>query len=166
MKRKAFLRLRERYRRRGKTFIYADECGFERQVTRCYARAPRGQKVHGLRSGQKRPRTSLIAARVESGDFIAPFLFPGTCDTDTFNLWLKDYLCPLLNENHVVVIDNAAFHKSDETCERVAATGATILFLPPYSPDLNPIEHDFASIKKTREFNENETLDNIIKMYN
>lgn len=88
MKRKVFLRLRERYRRRGKTFIYADESGFELHAVRRYGRAPRGEKVYGLRFGQKRPRTSLIAARVESGDFIAPFLFPGTCDAGIFNAWL------------------------------------------------------------------------------
>jgi putative transposase len=165
MKRKAFLRLRERYRRRGKTFIYADECGFEKNVTRRYGRAPRGEKIYGLRSGLKRPRTSLIAARVEDGGFIAPFLFPGTCDADTFNLWLETHLCPLLHEDHVVIIDNATFHKSDETAELIRATGATLLFLPPYSPDLSPVEPDFANIKKIREYNEHSSIDEIIRNY-
>lgn len=165
MKRKAFLRLRERYRRRGKTFIYADESGFEKSVTRRYGRAPRGEKVYGLRSGLKRPRTSLIAARVEGGNFIAPLLFPGTCDTDTFNLWLKTYLCPLLHEDHVVVIDNATFHKSDETKTLIQDTGATLLFLPPYSPDLSPVENDFANMKNIREYNEHLSVDEIVASY-
>lgn len=166
MKRKAFLRLRERYRRRGKTFIYADESGFELHVTRRYARAPRGQKVYGLRSGRQRPRTSLIAARVEGGDFIAPFLFQGNCDTDIFNAWLETYLCPLLEDTHVVVIDNVQFHKSEKTKQLIESRGAILLFLPPYSPDLSPVENDFANMKNIREFNEHETIDNIIRMYN
>jgi len=70
-----------------------------------------------------------------------------------------------LNEKHIVVMDNAAIHKSEKTRELIANTGATLLFLPPYSPDLNPVEKDFANIKKLREFNENETIDDIIKMY-
>ena len=63
------LRLRERYHRRGQQFVYIDESGFERETTRRYGRAPRGQPVHGLRPGRARPRTSLMAARFEGGDF-------------------------------------------------------------------------------------------------
>lgn len=80
-------------------------------------------------------------------------------------MWLKDYLYPHLTPNHVVVMDNAAFHKSQTTRDIIAATGATILFLPPYSPDLNPIEQDFATLKKIREYNEHLSLDQIINMY-
>lgn len=165
MKRKKFLRLRERFSRRGMSFVYLDESGFEPEVTRRYARAVRGQKVHGKRSGHKRPRTSLIAARMESG-FEAPILFTGNCNTKFFNAWLKRELQPLLNKKHVVVMDNVPFHKGLKTREIITETGAKILFLPPYSPDLNPIEQDFATIKKIREYNEHETLDNIVKNYN
>ena len=165
MKRKVFLRLRERYRRRGKVFVHVDESGFELHAVRRFGRAPRGEKVYGLRSGLKRPRTSLLAARVEKGPFVAPFLFPGTCDADIFNAWLETYLCPILNDTHVVTIDNAAFHKSEKTRALIEATGAILLFLPPYSPDLSLIEPDFANIKKIREYNENETLDHIVRFY-
>ena len=165
MKRRAFLRLRERYRRRGLSFVYLDESGFEPETTRQYARAPRGQKVHGKRSGHKRPRTSLIAARMGE-KFEAPVLFEGNCNTDFFNEWLNKELCPLLGAEHVIVMDNVPFHKGTKTREIIQKTGAKILFLPPYSPDFNPIEKDFATIKKIREYNEHETLDNIIKNYN
>lgn len=165
MKRKKFLRLRERFSRRGNSFVYLDESGFEPEATRQYARALRGQKVHGKRSGHKRPRTSLIAARMDSG-FEAPVLFTGNCNTAFFNAWLSKELQPLLNKNHVVVMDNVPFHKGLKTREIITETGAKILFLPPYSPDLNPIEQDFATIKKIREYNEHETLDNIVKNYN
>lgn len=77
MKRKAFLRLRERYARRGKSFVYVDESGFESETVRRYAWSSKGQKVYGLRSGHTRPRTSLLAARMGSA-FEAPILFEGT----------------------------------------------------------------------------------------
>jgi transposase len=163
-KRQAYLRLRERYHRRGKEFVYVDESGFTSSVTRRYAYAPKGQRVAGLCSGQRRPRTSLIAARMGS-TFAAPLLFEGTCNTALFNAWLEHTLCPLLNATHVVVMDNVPFHKSANTHTLIARTGATLLFLPPYSPDLNPIEHDFATLKKLREYNEHDTLDPLIKTY-
>jgi len=113
-KRKAYLRLRERYRRRGKGFVYVDESGFASSVPRRYAYAPKGQGVYGLRSGQRGPRTSLIAARM-GNTFTAPLLFEGTCNTSLFNAWLEKALCPLLNDSHVVVMDNVPFHKSART---------------------------------------------------
>lgn len=85
--RRQFLRLRERYRRQGKTLIYLDESGFELSTQRQYAYAPRGCSVLGYRNGQKRPRTSLLAARLHKG-LIAPLLFPSTCNAALFNLWL------------------------------------------------------------------------------
>lgn len=163
-KRKAYLRLRARYERRGKELVYIDESGFAPTVTRCYAYAPKGQRVYGLRSGHRRPRTSLIAARIGK-TFAAPLLFEGTCNTALFNAWLEQELCPLLNNTHVVIMDNVPFHKSPTTQTLLNRQGATLLFLPPYSPDLNPIEHDFATIKKIREYHEHDTLDHLINTY-
>ena len=117
-----------------------------------------------MRPGNSRPRTCFLAAQI-GGTLQATQLWEGTCNTHIFNHWLEESLCPVLNENHVVVMDNAAFHKSNKTQELIEQTGATLLFLPPYSPDFNPIEHDFAAIKKRREFHEHETIDSIIKSY-
>lgn len=163
-KRKAYLRLRDRYRRRGKEFVYVDESGFAPTVTRRYAYAPKGQRVAGRCSGHRRPRTSLLAARIGQ-TFAAPLLFEGTCNTSLFNAWLAYELCPLLNATHVVIMDNVPFHKGAHTHALLKATGATLLFLPPYSPDLNPIEQDFAALKKRREYNEHATLDHLISTY-
>lgn len=165
MKPKAYLRLRERYVRRKKTLVYVDESGFAPEVVRQYGRAPRGRKVHGLRPGNSRPRTCLLAAQIE-GSVQATQLWEGTCDTLTFNHWLEHLLCPILSDKHVVVLDNATFHHSTTTKELIEQAGATLLFLPPYSPDFNPIEQDFAAIKKRREFHAHETIDTIIKNYN
>ncbi|MCK4767985.1 MAG: transposase [Desulfobacula sp.] len=70
-----------------------------------------------------------------------------------------------MNNTHVVVMDNVSFHKGPATKQLIEKTGAVLLFLPPYSPDFNPIDHDFATIRSIREYNENETIDDIIKMY-
>ncbi len=162
--RKRFLRLRERFFRRGKQPVHIDECGFAPSMARRYGYAPKGRRVDGLASGHRRPRTSLIAARME-GRLAEPLLFEGTCDTVGFNSWLQTQLCPRLNAQHLVILDNAAFHKSPETAQLIAATGATLLFLPPYSPDFNPIEHDFAALKKRREYRDTVSLEEIVKAY-
>lgn len=141
-----------------------DECGFAPFVTRRYAYAPKGQRVYGLTAGQRQPRTSLIAARIEGG-LHGPFLFDGMCDTTVFNCGLDHLLCPRLTDAHVVIMDNAPFHKSPETARLIKKAGATLLFLSPYSPDFNPIEKDFAALKKNREYNEHATLDTIVKHY-
>ena len=140
--------------------MYLDECGCVSSTARRYGYAPKGQRVDGLVSGHRRPRTSLIAARMAE-----PLLFDGTCDTGVFNPWLKTRLCPRLNAHHLVIMDHAAFHTSSETAQLIAATGATLLFLAPYSPDLNPIEHDFSALKKRREYQDQATIDDIVRGY-
>jgi len=62
-------------------------------------------------------------------------------------------------------MDNVSFHKRAKTQALIHATGASLLFLPPYSPDLNPIEHDFATLKRLREYNEHESLETLVKTY-
>ena len=120
--------------------------------------------MYGLTSEHRRPRTSLIAARIGQ-DVAEPVLFDGTCDTEVFNAWLTTRLCPRLTHEHLVIMDNAAFHTSSATVQLIEETGATLLFLPPYSPDLNPIEHDFAALKKHREYDETASIDKIVKEY-
>ncbi|MYK20577.1 IS630 family transposase, partial [Candidatus Poribacteria bacterium] len=93
-------------------------------------------------------------------------LFEGCCDALAFNTWLSEMLCPLLDDSHVVIMDNASFHKGSETAALIRASGASLLFLPPYSPDLNPIEKDFANIKRIRQYNAETSIDDIIKVYN
>lgn len=75
-------------------------------------------------------------------------------------------LCPLLDDRHIVILDNASFHKGSRTVALIEGTGASLLFLPPYSPELNPIEKDFANLKRIRQYNAETTLDEIIKVYN
>ena len=93
-------------------------------------------------------------------------LFRGVSDTLAFNAWLEHQLCPLLDEKHIVIMDNASFHKGSETARLIWQTGASLLFLPPYSPELNPIEKDFANIKRRYQYNPEASIEQIIKVYN
>lgn len=163
-KRTAYLRLRERDRRRGKEFGYVDESGFGPTVTRRYAAAPKGQRGSGLSSGLRRPRTSRSAARIGK-TFEAPLLVEGTGTPPLCHAWREQELCPLLNDTPVVVMENVPFHKSATTQALITSRGAPRLFLPPSSPDLNPIEHDVATLKKRREYHALDTLDYLVKTY-
>jgi transposase len=163
-KRKAYLRLRDRSRRRGKECVYGDESGFAPPVPRRYAYAPTGQRGYGLRSGHRRPRPSLSAARIGK-TFAAPLRFEGPCTTSLFDAWLDQQLCPLLHAAQVVVMAKVPFHTSAKTQALITSTGATLLFLPPYSPDLTPIEHDCATLTKLRESHDPDPLDHLITMY-
>ena len=163
--RKKYLKKWYKYFTAGKTFVYIDETGFSSSVTRPYGYSIRGTRVYGLKQGKRESRTSLIAARIGNKALQAPMLFQKSCTAPVVNAWLVQQLCPLLDDTMVVVMDNAPFHKSAETRALIESTGAKLLFLPPYSPDLNPIEHDFANLKNFRIANENMPLDHLIKSY-
>ncbi len=126
-----------------------------------YGRSIRGEKIIGEISGKRFARQSVISALFK-GKFLSPMCFEGTCDTSLFNSWLKQVLIPNLTAGQVLILDNASFHKSIESQKLVEDAGCRILFLPPYSPDLNPIEKYWANMKikvrellpKTRTFTE------------
>ena len=148
----------------GRTPVYIDETGFSETDFRRYAYAPKGICVPDKVPSQRYNQTTLIAARLE-GYFTAPMLFQGSCDALAFNTWLSKMLCPLLDDRHVVIMDNASFHKGSETAALIRGCGASLLFLPPYSPELNPIEKDFANIKRRRQYNAETSIDEILKVY-
>lgn len=85
---------------------------------------------------------------------IAPLIYKATTDTTLFNNWLENCLAPHLKTGQLVVMDNYIIHKSDKTRQIIENTGAKLLFLPPYSPDLNPIENTWALIKQIIRFNQ------------
>ncbi len=107
--------------------------------------------MFGEISGRRFGRQSVIAA-LKGKKLLAPMCFEGTCDTDLFNVWLKQELLPSLTPGQVLILDNASFHKSAATRKLVESYGCEIVFLPPYSADLNPIEKYWANMKtKIRE---------------
>lgn len=126
--------------------VYIDEAGVDNRLYREYARAPRGQKIYAEIPGKKRERVSIIGALIKD-TFIAPFTFQGGCNAGLFNTWLELVLLPILPKGTVLVMDNAAFHKSPKTKDLIEKFGCQLLFLPTYSPDLNPIERWWHKIK-------------------
>lgn len=142
-----------------------DESGFELNCYRTHGWSSRGKKIYGQQQGSVKGRTNLIAAKL-GNKLLAPVLFEGSTNSLWFNDWLKNHLFKELPANATVIMDNAAFHKTKITRELFNNSGFNLLYLPPYSPDLNPIEQDFAIIKKRRQFaHKNITLDHIIKSF-
>lgn len=127
--------------------VYLDESGLDDTLQRDYGRAPRGTRVMGEVSGKRTQRISLIAA-YQHHALTAPMCFDGYCDTEVFNHWIEHCLLPVLTPHHTVILDNASFHTSPTTKQLIASKGCTLKFLPPYSPDLNPIEQQWAILKQ------------------
>jgi transposase len=127
--------------------VYIDESGTNEYLHRENGRALRGEKVYGAVSGNRYHRESFIAAQNQRTIF-APFCYTGTCNTSLFNTWLEKICIPELKPGDVLILDNASFHKSDTTIEMIRKGGCEVLFLPPYSPDLNPIEKFWANFKR------------------
>lgn len=145
--------------------VYVDETGFAPEAGRGHGWSERGRKVHGEHAGRRRPRTNLIAAR-RGQRFFATLLFQGAAQADLVNAWTRQMLCKELQPGSTIIWDNAAFHKKSDLAAIAAEHGHSVLFLPPYSPDLNPIEHDFANLKKLRRFAPpNTSLESIIRNY-
>lgn len=108
--------------------------------------APRGQRCHAaIPHGHW--KTVTFVGGLTPGGFIAPMLLDGPMDGEVFRAWCEQMLAPLLRPGHIVVMDNLAAHKVEGVRLAIEARGATLLYLPPYSPDLNPIENAFAKLK-------------------
>jgi transposase len=107
--------------------------------------------VYGEHSGQRRPRTSLIAAR-RGLDFLAPMLSSGTADTKLVNDWMRHMLCQELQPHSTLIFDNAAVHKQQDREAIAHERGHHVLCLPPYGPHFNRLEPDFANIKQIRQY--------------
>jgi transposase len=107
----------------------------------------KGESLTGKKSGKYYQRTNIIAGYVNKKS-IAPMVFNGTCNTQLFESWVEQFLIKELEPNQVVIMDNASFHKSQKTRELIESVGCKLIFLPPYSPDLNPIEKFWANMKR------------------
>ena len=129
-----------------RTVFYLDECGVDHRLYREYGRAPRGERIYQAVAGKRRERTSIISAS-QQGRLVAPLVFQGSCNTEVVDVYFEKVLLPALPPGSVIVLDNARFHQSPTTQKLVAAAGCHLLFLPAYSPDLNPIEHLWAAFK-------------------
>lgn len=131
-----------------------DETGIEHQIKKQHVWAKRGVKIFGEKAGSKRGRTSVIAGykRKNNSDkkdvLLAPFYFSGHTTSEVFMVWLKEVLLPIWNENDILIMDNASWHKTKKVLNFLEENGIKYIFQPPYSPDLNPIEHFWANMKR------------------
>ena len=125
---------------------YIDECGIDTYIYRKHAYAPRGIKVYGNISGKKFKRTNIVSAKCGSS-IVAPMIYDGTTDAALFEHWFEYALLKEIPEGSYCIMDNAAFHRKSKLHELAQSAGYTVIFLPPYSPDLNKIEKYWAWLK-------------------
>ena len=129
-------------------FVYIDESGIGKDVVEMNFWMKKGD-IKKIKVDGKRPqRLNVIAASTAQG-IQAPFLYQGPCDRDLFLQYVETILCPTLKPGQIVIMDNASFHKSPKVKELIEAQGCRLIYLPPYSPEHNPIEHYWAILKKT-----------------
>ena len=126
--------------------VFVDECSTNIALTRLYARAPRGERAFGKAPRNWGKNVTLIASLSTEG-VRAAMSVEGATDGAAFESYVKHFLAPTLKDGQVVVMDNLQVHKSARVKELIEATGAEVLFLPPYSPDFSPIEEAFSKVK-------------------
>jgi len=131
----------------GRRLIFLDETGAATNMTRRYGWAPRGQRAVGYAPNGHWKTTTFLAGLTADG-FIAPFVLDGPINQAIFTEYVRQFLVPVLEPGDIVILDNLSSHKGEEAAALIAACGAELRFLPPYSPDMNPIENAFAKLKE------------------
>lgn len=127
--------------------MFLDESGVTTEMTRRYGRGERGQRVcEGAPAGHWHTLTLLGAITLNG--LLATMTIEAPTDGDVFLAYLEQVLCPRLQPGQVVVMDNLSAHKNPAVRACIEQTGARLLYLPPYSPDFNPIEQCWAKIKE------------------
>lgn len=127
-------------------FIFVDESAINTAMTRRYGRAPRGERAYDSAPRNYGTHTSVIGAMGLRG-LVAALTVEGAVDTELFNAYAERVLGPRLRKGDVVVLDNLTAHRASRIEEVAEAHGAQVLWLPPYSPDFNPIEQCWSKIK-------------------
>jgi len=127
--------------------IFLDESGVTTEMTRRYGRAARGERVaEGTPAGHWRTLTVLGAIRMSG--WVATMTIEAATDGEIFLAYLEQVLCPQLQPGDIVVMDNLSAHKVGGVRNLIEQTGAELWYLPPYSPDLNPIEKCWSQVKQ------------------
>ena len=126
--------------------VFLDETGLNTKLARLHGRCRRGERlVASLPHGHWRTTTFIAGLRAEG--LTAPMLLPGALDGFAFRAYVEQVLVPTLHPGDTVILDNLSVHKGPAVRQAIEAAGATLLFLPPYSPNYNPIEQVFAKLK-------------------
>ena len=131
--------------------MYVDECGIKEHLKREYGRSVRGRNVEDTKRGRSFHRVNVVAAQVHDGKGvkkIAPLCYQGSMTGERFEAWFKDSLISEVAKGSTIIMDNASFHRKNELQKICDQSGVDLLFLPPYSPDFNPIEKTWANMKR------------------
>lgn len=135
-----------------KDIIYADEAGMDDNETTEAGWCKKGERLNDVKNSQPKKRISFISA-LSLQNIIGPFIFEGPCTRDVFEIYLKQVLIPIMKPGQILIIDNASFHKGGRILQLIKKAKCDLIYLPTYSPDLNPIEHYWSAIKnKIRKF--------------
>jgi transposase len=126
--------------------VFIDETGANTKMARLHGRAPRGQRLRGAIPHGHWKTTTFVGALRLTG-MTAPMVLDGAMTGDWFLAYTQRVLAPTLRRGDVVILDNLPAHKGTAVRQAIEAAGARLLFLPPYSPDFNPIENAFAKLK-------------------
>jgi transposase len=126
--------------------VFIDETWVKTNMAPLRGWGPRGSRLLG-RAPHGKWRTLTFLAALRTDGLTAPCVFNGPINGEAFRAWVAQMLVPGLTEGDIVVMDNLGSHKGTETRQLIRSAGARLWFLPPYSPDLNPIEQTFAKIK-------------------
>ena len=144
-------RKRERWKARQgsidpKRLVFIDETWTATNMTRSHGRCPKGERLRmGFPHGHR--KTTTLVAGLRMTGMVAPMVLDGPINAMAFQAYVEQVLIPELLPGDIVVMDNLSSHKRAAVKERVEAAGATLRFLPPYSPDFNPIEKAFSQLK-------------------
>ncbi len=126
--------------------IFLDEFGINLTMTRTHARAPIGERAKVTAPFHHGSNLSVISALGVQG-VCAPMTIEGAVNSEVFALYVEHLLVPCLRPGNLVLLDNVKFHYALKAIEAIEATGASVLHLPAYSPDFNPIEECISKIK-------------------
>ena len=126
--------------------VVVDECGSNIALTPLYARAPKGQRVHGKVPRNRGKNTTLIASLSLQG-LGAAMTLEGSANAVAFEMYVEHFLAPSLQPGQIVMMDNLRAHKGERVRQAIEAKGCQLLFLPGYSPDFSPIEEAFSKLK-------------------
>lgn len=126
--------------------MFIDETWTATNMTRSHGRCPKGERLRmGFPHGHR--KTTTLVAGLRMTGMVAPMVLDGPINGDWFEAYVTQVLVPELSPGDVVIMDNLSSHKRASVRERIEAVGATLRFLPPYSPDFNPIEKAFSRLK-------------------
>jgi transposase len=127
--------------------VFIDESGFNISMTRLRSRAPKGKRAYGRVPRNRGKNQTLIASISLRGGMGEAISIKGGTDAEVFERYVEDFLAPSLKVGQVVVLDGLGAHRTARVRELIEARGCDLVFMPSYSPDLNPIEEAFSKIK-------------------